>query len=135
MKAHEIAARLGSSPVVRPDHLQRQQAPDPASPDDAFADALKQARGAQQLPAPAVKLSAHAEQRIAQRDISLTQPERQELSQALDRLNEKGSNDALLLRSDAAFVVNVPNRTIVTAMNQSDLQERIFTQIDSAMLV
>ncbi len=135
MKAREIAARLGSSPAVRPDHLQRQQAPDPASPDDPFADALKQARGAQQQPAPTVKLSAHAEQRIAQRGISLTRPERQDLSQALDKLNEKGSNDALLLRSDAAFVVNVPNRTIVTAMNQSDLQERIFTQIDSAMLV
>ena len=134
MKAREIAARLGSSPVVRPDQLQRQQAPSPASSDDAFADALKQARGAQ-LPAPEVKLSAHAEQRIAQRDISLTHPERQELGQALDKLDEKGSNDALLLRSDAAFVVNVPNRTIVTAMNQSDLQERIFTQIDSAMLV
>jgi flagellar operon protein len=82
-----------------------------------------------------VKLSAHAEQRIAQRDISLTLPERQDLSHALDKLTEKGSNDALLLRSDAAFVVNVPNRTIVTAINQSDLEERIFTQIDSAMLV
>lgn len=134
MKAREIAARLGSSPVVRPDHLQRQQAPVPASSGDAFADALKQARGAQH-PAPQLKLSAHAEQRIAQRDISLTRPERRALSQALDKLNEKGSSDALLLRSDAAFVVNVPNRTVVTAMNQADLQERIFTQIDSAMLV
>ncbi len=135
MKAREIAARLGSSPVARPDHLQRQQALVPPTSDDAFADALKQARGAQQQAPPRVKLSAHAEQRMAQRDISLTRPERQELSHALDKLNEKGSRDALLLRADAAFVVNVPNRTIVTAMNQSDLQERIFTQIDSAMLV
>ena len=135
MKAREIAARVGAPSVIKPDDIQRQGAQTPQSSDDTFADALKRARGPQPLPDPEVNLSAHAEQRIAQRDISLTRPERQELGEALDKLDEKGSNDALLLRSDAAFVVNVPNRTIVTAMNQSDLQERIFTQIDSAMLV
>ena len=135
MKAREIAARLGSPSVVQPDTARRRETPSPRTSEDAFADALKRARGTEHAPPPEVKLSAHAEQRIAQRDISLTRPERQDLSQALDKLNEKGSNDALLLRSDAAFVVNVPNRTIVTAINQSDLQERIFTQIDSAMLV
>jgi hypothetical protein len=29
----------------------------------------------------------------------------------------------------------VPERTVVTAINQSELEDRIFTQIDSAMLV
>jgi flagellar operon protein len=80
-------------------------------------------------------LSAHAEKRIAQRDISLTRPERRSLGQAMRKLDAKGSNDALLLRSDAAFVVNVPDRTVITAINQSELEDRIFTQIDSAMLV
>jgi hypothetical protein len=32
-------------------------------------------------------------------------------------------------------VVNVPTRTLVTAMAQDELRDRIFTQIDSAMLV
>lgn len=136
MKAREIAARLGSPSIVNLDAIQRREMPTPPASDEAFADALKRLRGVQHDRSTArVKLSAHAEQRIAQRDISLTLPERQDLSHALDKLTEKGSNDALLLRSDAAFVVNVPNRTIVTAINQSDLEERIFTQIDSAMLV
>ena len=135
MKARDIAARVGASSVLKPDALRRQQ---PATPDDShdtFADTLKQARGPSYDPAPEVKLSAHAEKRIAQRDISLSRPERHDLAHAMRKLDAKGSQDALLLRSDAAFVVNVPDRTVVTAINQSELEDRIFTQIDSAMLV
>jgi flagellar operon protein len=135
MKARDIAARVGSSSVVKPDAIRHRQ---PAPPDTAhhtFADALKQARGPSYDPAPAIKLSAHAEKRIAQRDISLSRPERHDLAHALRKLDAKGAQDALLLRPDAAFVVNVPERTVVTAINQSELEDRIFTQIDSAMLV
>ena len=39
------------------------------------------------------------------------------------------------MRPDAAFVVNIPNRTVVTALDRQEMQERVFTQIDSAMLV
>jgi flagellar operon protein len=57
------------------------------------------------------------------------------LSKAMTSLDAKGAHDALLLRSDAAFVVNVPNRTLVTALGRDEMAERIFTQIDSAMIV
>lgn len=132
MKAREIAARIGTSPPSSPKAPPQHHDAD-GQGTGTFADALHRARGTD--PMPPVKLSAHAEQRITQRDISLTRPERRALGQAMQQLDEKGSHDALLLRSDAAFVVNVPNRTVITAINQSELQERIFTQIDSAMLV
>lgn len=135
MKARDIAARVGSPSVVKPDELRRKQSSTSEGSRDAFADALKQARSSSYDPAPEVNLSAHAEKRIAQRDISLTRTERRSLAQAIRKLDAKGSSDALLLRSDAAFVVNVPDRTVITAINQSELQDRIFTQIDSAMLV
>jgi hypothetical protein len=32
-----------------------------------------------------------------------------------------------------ALLVNVPNRTVFTALDQSEMQKRVFTQIDSAM--
>jgi flagellar operon protein len=135
MKARDIAARIGPSPAVKPGDLRRQQPSTPDGSRDAFADALKQARSSTYDAAPDVNLSAHAEKRIAQRGISLTRPERRSLAQAMHKLDAKGSNDALLLRSDAAFVVSVPDRTVITAINQSELEDRIFTQIDSAMLV
>ena len=50
-------------------------------------------------------------------------------------LAAKGARDALLMRADAAFVVNVPNRTVITAIDRQEMQHRVFTQIDSAMLL
>lgn len=134
MSPREIAARIGSPSPVSP---QQRRTPDATNPADQnnFSDKLKEAQR-QQDSAPAdVKLSAHAEQRIEQRDISLDATQRQSLNEALSKLDQKGSRDALLLRSDAAFLVNVPNRTVVTAMPQDELQDRVFTQIDSAMLL
>lgn len=133
MKARELAARIGSPPAPKPDEARRSSSDTAAK--DSFAQTLEQVRGPQRDTGPAVKLSAHAEQRIEQRDISLTRPERRALGQAIRKLADKGSRDALLLRPDAAFVVNVPERTVVTAINQAELKDRIFTQIDSAMLV
>ena len=103
----------------------------PTSPGSSFADALQQARSN----ATDVKLSAHAEQRIAQRAISFTEPEQAALRDALDHLDAKGAREALLLRPDAAFVVSVPNRTVVTAVAQDEMGDRVFTGIDSAMLL
>lgn len=82
-----------------------------------------------------IRLSAHAVQRLEERKISLTAQEQADLSQAINRLNEKGARNALIVRQDAAFVVNVPNRTMVTAISQQELQQRVFTQIDSTMLL
>ena len=82
-----------------------------------------------------IRLSAHAIQRLEERDISLTKQDRIDLGQAITTLQDKGARNALILRADAAFVVNVPNRTMVTAISQQELQQRIFTQIDSTMLL
>lgn len=82
-----------------------------------------------------LKVSAHAQQRLEQRAISFTETEQQEVENAVQTLAGKGAQDALLLRSDAAFVVNVPSRTIVTALGRQELTQRVFTNIDSAMLL
>lgn len=97
-----------------------------------FADELRRAR---EHDATGFKLSAHARERIEQRGISLNASEQQSLNEALVHLEEKGSQDALLLRSDAAFIVNVPSRTVVTALETGALKERVFTQIDSALML
>lgn len=134
MSPREIAARIESPRPVSPQQRRTPDATDPSARSD-FADALKEARRQQDTETPDVTLSAHAEQRIEQRNISLDAAERQSMNEALLKLDEKGSRDALLLRSDAAFLVNVPNRTVITAMPQDELQDRVFTQIDSAMLL
>ena len=45
---------------------------------------------------------------------------------------EKGMKESLVLVDDLAFIVNVKNKTVVTAVN--DKEERIFTNIDGAVI-
>lgn len=130
MTVRELAARIdpgsisqpGSTPSTNRD-LQRSS---------HFAEELRRAR---EQDSAGFKLSAHAQDRIHQRGISLSAAEQQSLNDAFAQLEEKGSKDALLLRPDAAFIVNVPSRTVVTAVETGALKERIFTQIDSALML
>ena len=133
MTPREIAARIGPNAPVSP---QQRKAPGAPSKTDGttFAEELRRAKE-RASPGDDVNLSAHAAERIEQREISLNAAERASLGQAMHTLSEKGAQDAVVLRSDAAFVVNVPNRTVVTAMPQGELKNRVFTQIDSAMLL
>lgn len=128
MNVRQLATRTAGP--VHPGPATQPRGPDRA-PETSFADALRRAQG----PPERLTLSAHAEQRIRQREISLTPADQAAMTEALDHLEAKGARDALLLRPDAAFVVNVPNRTVVTALDAGDLQNRVFTDIDSAYVL
>lgn len=131
MTVRDLAARIDPG-VLAPDQGPARR-PEGAPPRTEFAEQLRRAREASQ---PAgFTLSAHAKQRIEQRGISLNLAEQQSLTEALFQLESKGARDALLLRSDAAFIVNVPSRTVVTAVDTGELKERVFTQIDSAVMI
>lgn len=85
--------------------------------------------------AEAFEVSAHAAQRLAEHGIDVTGPAQDQIADALDRLSAKGARDAVLIGADAAFVVNVPNRTLVTALSPGEMRDRVVTQIDSAVLL
>jgi flagellar operon protein len=53
----------------------------------------------------------------------------------LNQAESKGSREALILADNVAVIANVKSRTIVTAMDRGQMKERIFTNIDSAVLV
>jgi len=50
------------------------------------------------------------------------------------RADEKGAKDSLVLLRDLAFIVNVKNRTVVTAVDGEHLKDNVFTNIDSAVI-
>ena len=133
MNVRELAARVEPGrfePRGSPGQVQA-----PPNRASVFADELRRAREFTRSEEPELKVSAHAQQRLEQREISFTDDERASIVEAMRHLSEKGSRDALLIRNDAAFLVNVPNRTLVTAVNQAELKEKAFTNIDSAMLL
>ena len=77
------------------------------------------------------KISAHAEKRLQERHLSLDGPLGKSLAEAFDELGAKGARDSLVVTPHAAFVVNVPSRTLVTALDLSELRDRVITHIDS----
>jgi flagellar operon protein len=80
-------------------------------------------------------LSKHAQKRLDAREIELSSMDRSKLSDAVSSLAKKGARDSLVLMGDLAFIVNVPSKTVVTAMGRDQMKEQIFTNIDSTMLV
>jgi flagellar operon protein len=82
-----------------------------------------------------VRLSHHAEVRLQQRGLELKPEQLAKIQTAVDKAASKGSKDALLLMNDMALIVNVKNRTIVTAMDGASMKDNVFTQIDSAIFI
>lgn len=80
-----------------------------------------------------VKISKHAQMRMEMRNVSLTESQKQKLSNAIDRADAKGIKDTLVVMERMAFVVNVRNRTVITAMNSTEMRENVFTNIDGAV--
>lgn len=60
--------------------------------------------------------------------------EQARLEDAVDALSAKGANESLVLTNDAAYVVGIPQRTVITAMSRQEAMGQIFTQIDSTFV-
>lgn len=94
-----------------------------------FADVLAKAKGQ----GDSLKFSSHAKTRLQQRGMVLTHADVAKLQQAVDKAGQKGSKDVYVVYGDAGFVVNVPNRTVVTAMMHRE--EPVITNIDSVVVL
>lgn len=81
-----------------------------------------------------VRFSLHALERLRLRNIQLTQQEVDTLGGVVSKVAEKGGRDSLVVMSRVAFLVNVPTRTVITAIDQAHLRDSVFTQIDSAVI-
>ncbi len=82
-----------------------------------------------------VRFSKHAAQRMQTRGVEMTQGLYDSLNQAVSKARSKGSRDVAVISSQSAFIVNVPNNTVITTMNGAELKDNIFTNIDSAVLI
>ena len=82
-----------------------------------------------------LKFSKHASARLDERNIELTQEQSLRLEEGVQKASAKGITDSLVLVDTLAFIVNVPNQTVVTAMDQTESEENIFTNIDGAVIV
>lgn len=95
----------------------------------SFSDTLAQKTNAQTL-----RFSNHAQKRLECRDIELTNDGLTRLVNAIDKVERRGGRESLVLMDELAFIVNVKDRLVVTAMDANERGEGVFTQIDSVVL-
>lgn len=82
-----------------------------------------------------LRFSKHASERLASRNINISDEQLERLQNGTVRANEKGINESLVLVDNLAFIVNVKNNTVITAMDQSETEENIYTNIDGAVIM
>lgn len=80
-----------------------------------------------------LKFSKHANERLASRNIDLTDDQFRRLEIGAKRAGEKGINESLVMVDNLAFIVNIKNNTVVTAVK--DGEDKIFTNIDGAVIM
>lgn len=93
-------------------------------------DALLQDRAREGL-----NFSKHAAKRMNERGIAFDSQLMSDLEHAVEGARKKGARDVAVIGAQGVFIVNVPNNTVVTTMSKSDMKERVFTNIDSAVLM
>lgn len=82
-----------------------------------------------------LRFSKHADSRLAQRNISLSEDQRKRLEDGTEKARKKGIKESLVMVDELAFIVNIPNNTVITAMSQSESEDTIFTNIDGAVII
>ncbi|MCM1193311.1 MAG: flagellar protein [Butyrivibrio sp.] len=99
----------------------------------SFREILRQRSQETQEPGN-LKFSKHALNRLNDRNIELDDIQLERLKTGADKAGEKGIRDSLVIVDQLAFIVNVPNRTVVTAMDSTATDENIFTNINGAVI-
>lgn len=120
------AGSAGYTPAPRP--AQRPAAPGGPS----FNDELARSKGANG--AGGVQFSKHAAERAQRRGIGGDPATVARLEKAIELAATKGSRAAVVLLDSTAFVVAPQTKTVITAVDQAQMKEQVFTNIDTAVL-
>ncbi|MFH1027527.1 MAG: TIGR02530 family flagellar biosynthesis protein [Pseudomonadota bacterium] len=118
---------------VQPGRTERPQPQKPSSgqvSDSPFARVLDQ-----KTPSQEVKFSQHAQERLKARNITFSANDLANLEGAVNSVAQKGGKESLVMLGDAALVVSVKNRTVVTALDKMQMKGNVFTNIDSAVII
>ena len=81
-----------------------------------------------------LKFSKHAAKRLDDRQISLSDDQNKRLSEGVAKAGKKGVQDSLVMVDSLAFIVNVPTQTVITAMDEEETADHIFTNIDGTVI-
>ena len=133
---NQISNQFISIERVRDKYLQNTQVNKvEVSTECTFEELLRQKHNESVMENSTLKFSKHATNRLNERNIFLTEKQNSRLEYGVKQASEKGIKESLVLVDSLAFIVNVPNKTVVTALEQTETSSNIFTNIDGAVII
>ena len=100
-----------------------------------FNDLLKGEISDQQPLHGGLSFSTHASKRIEERKIDIDAKEYMKIREAMAKLKAKGGKTSLIVSDKAAYIIDIKNNKIVTAVDKNSIAENVFTKIDSTAFV
>ena len=82
-----------------------------------------------------VNFSKHAVKRAVDHNIELTDESLSRLNEGVKMASQKNLEEPLILVGSTAFLVNIPNNTVITAVDSSDMKGNVFTNIDGTVII
>ena len=133
---NQISNQFLSIEQITDQYLQKPQtAKENALPKVPFEEVLRRKQSQSVMEQSELKFSKHAVNRLSDRNIALTDAQNVRLENGVKQASEKGITESLVLVDSLAFIVNVPNKTVFTAMDQTETNSNIFTNIDGAVII
>ena len=80
-----------------------------------------------------IRFTKHADARLTQRDIRLTDDQMTRLEEGTKKASDKGIKESLV--HDLAFIVNTDKKMVITAIDQNSSEDNIYTNIDGAVII
>lgn len=118
-KPHGIQKQPVSKPVGKPFQ-------------EWLAESLQTKAGTQTRP---LTFSQHAMMRLQERGIQLAEADLHRLENAVQKAEDKGAKESLIMMDNVAYVVSIVNRKVITAVDEGHMKDNVFTNIDSAIFV
>lgn len=127
---------INNRPIPSIKHVQSErQSLTPSKQSTSSSTSFQNVLQQQMFQSQQVKFSKHASTRLDSRQINLSDEQMQRLNSGVDKAMAKGIKESLMLMDNIAMVVNVENRTVVTALDHSEATDHVFTNIDGAVVL
>lgn len=102
-----------------------------SSGSDSFQNVLNEKLN----PKDSFVISKHAAERLETRNINFDEQDMKNINEGINKAEDKGCNNSVILYKDTALVTSIKNRTVITVMDKDSGRDNIFTNVDSVVLL
>ncbi|MDQ0159089.1 TIGR02530 family flagellar biosynthesis protein [Alkalibacillus salilacus] len=89
----------------------------------------------QQVAGEGIKVSKHAQKRLDERGIHISDQQWSQIENKMSEAKQKGVTDSAIVTRDAVLVASTKNDTIVTAMDRSEASDQLLTNINGTIVL